>query len=440
MKVSITPSINYHGRGLRITGDGEEGDILNLNIPINTRPFTIDIPTPKTFTYKTTDGRTIRKPLSTEQFKTWTTNRIKNAVRRRLEKVIKDNLYSSLRVLDESNYIQIRESGSAPIIFYLEDNPEAKVGQATYTQDGFDNWIRNNFTTNFMITRTSSTRRNGIYWGQERVWYKAPPQITYNRTPFYQQKRDDLSCGYDYIVDTFGTRKGFIKTSRDKKAIDKAIELPQDYHKQVYNEWLCMYKDNREIEKLIENKSHPLPQIVDIDDLQDDLYNVIDINCEREYTDDEIDKSLSILDIVKYCIVSKIRLSVLDYDNSIYCSYDPNVFRAIHKKISGNIKHTILVRVENNHAYFITDKNLKTSISLSITNVRLDYVNTHREDLESKNKKLDVGLEPVDIEYHTTYPLDTNGTPIPRLISDDEIKQAGGEVEFNKREILKMVK
>ena len=197
-----------------------------------------------------------------------------------------------------------------------------------------------------------------------------------------------------------------------------------------------MYKDDREIEKLIENKSHPLPQIVDIDDLQDDLYNVIDINCEREYTDEEIDESLSILDIVKYCIVSKIRLSVMDYDNSVYCSYDPNVFRAIHKKISGNIKHTILVRVENNHAYFITDKNLKTSISVSITNVRLDYVNSNREDLQSKNKKLEVGLEPVDIEYHTTYPLDTDGMPMGDLYHDEKDK----DVEVIKGEILKMVK
>ena len=77
-------------------------------------------------------------------------------------------MYVDVSVVSEDD----EEANSPPIKFYLENTPEAKVGRGG-TEEGFVNWVRNNFTNVFRIVRADNRRAHNINWGQERVFLKA---------------------------------------------------------------------------------------------------------------------------------------------------------------------------------------------------------------------------------------------------------------------------
>ena len=396
MKVSIIPTIRYFGEVI----DYGNGMVYDKDILIQTQPFTMTIKNPPARVRRRGGFGSVRP--SEAQLKTYITNRIKSSLKRRLDKTIKSLLYTDISAIEEDN----DTPNSPPIKFYLNDYPEAMVNRPTFTQAGFDKWVEDNFFTEFRIVRTSSQRANRNFWGQERVWLKAPPSIAYDKTCYFENTDSGLTCAYDYIYTTYKDTAGFKKLAKSKEAIDKCVRLPLQHHKDIYKEWETLYQDDIQLEKYLPDKLNPLPDIVDIEDIQDELYKVIDMDLEYRYSKEDKKETLSILDIIKWGIVANVRVIVLDYDNTYYCSYIPNQFKATHNEIKLNNKRTIALKVAHDHAYFITDADIKRGLSNSETKFTLEDA-TMNYDRSKKSKKKDDGVEDsdgeekeLDIHYH----------------------------------------
>ena len=394
MKVRIIPRINYFGSVIDYGQEDETGAglgrIYDKDFNILTQAFTLDIKSPPRRTRRR--GGMGSVPLTQDQIKNFITQRIKGALRRRVLKTIKDNLYRDISMVDED----ADEPNSPPIKFYLEDYPDAKIGKGG-TEQGLIEFIRDNFTTEFRVVRTNNRRAQNLNWGQERVFLKAPNKVVYDRDCFFQPSEDsDESCAYEYIIKTFSKTAGFKKVSKDKASIDFATKLPQQYQKDIYKNWLAMYDDDRHLEKFMNDETHPLPEIVDVEDLDDDLFKVIDLSVKHKYSDEEIKRSMNILDIIKWCIVANVRCIVLDYDNTYYCSYNPEMFVGVHKKVSTNNRRTIALKVANEHAYFVEDADYKKSLSL--TETKYDFNGDPKMAERKKNK--DEEKKELEHEYH----------------------------------------
>ena len=103
MKVRIIPRINYFGSVIDYGQEDETGAglgrIYDKDFNILTQAFTLDIKSPPRRTRRR--GGMGSVPLTEEQIKNYITQRIKGALRRRVLKTIKDNLYRDISMVDE---------------------------------------------------------------------------------------------------------------------------------------------------------------------------------------------------------------------------------------------------------------------------------------------------------------------------------------------------
>ena len=386
MRITITPDIRYKGLVedfSRASGNRE----YVLPFVIESQPFVINIPPPP----ERIRGRTI----SLAQRKSWINSRIKRALRRRVRDAVRSVIGRDIGYIAEEEDIQV----SPPVKLFFDDE-RAKKGSLVFDVNAETEWLKNNIDANFQVERTNNRRNQGILWGQERVWKLKPKCIMYHQTDlFYEHSGADRTCAYDYIITKFGDLVGRKKISKNKDCIDRAITLPQDFQKKVYEEWLNLYNDDERLGFNKPNKVHPLPEIIDVEDLNEDLYKVRESRCDIGYNSFEKKTTLSVLDIVKWCIVANVRLLVWDYDGSPYMSYNPNDFKACHNQIKTDNKRTIAVKISNNHAYFIEDKSIKSGASLSQTNYKLDVDATRKtkdDEDKSEEKEAHYIINPLD--------------------------------------------
>ena len=255
------------------------------------------------------------------------------------------------------------------------------------------NWNNPKIQDLFAQTTTSATiniiKRDGKVlnnqFGKERVWLLNAPQLN-KEIDFYEHTSETLSCGYDYLVNNYGNKKGFIKFSKSKEVIDKVINNPPKEVELIFKEWCKEYWDEFNIDN---NDFHALPEYIDTNEIEEkEWYN---INCvdltNSTWNDIDEDNTLCILDIVKWCIMGKVRLNVLDHDNNYYLTYNPQQYKDKYlKPIRKN--HNISMIVKYNHAYFITDENIKISLSKRDTNFKLDLdgLNAIKGNIEKEIK------------------------------------------------------
>ena len=388
MRITITPNIRYVGQVIDY-GRPVGQRVYVLPFRIKTSSFVINIPAPPP-----SMGLQERK------------NYINTRIRQKLRVFIRDKLRATAnRDIGGSGFVEgVNTANSPPIKIYFPDE-RAKFGSLVFGVNEELDFMRQNIRANFVVDRTNNRRNQGILWGNERVWFKAPPSISYHKSNvFFQHTNSDLTCAYDYLNHTFGKVKGRIKLAKSKEVIDKAIKLPQKYHKEVYEEWLNLYQEDIRIHDYIPQEIHPLPEIIDLEELKDEYYEINENTYNSKYTNKEQAETLSIIDLVKWCIVADIRIVVFDYDNSHYCSYNPNDFKAKHNEIKTDNKRTIAVKVANNHAYFIEDSNIKRGIGKSETNHNLEIESYNHKKEEEKGEAKDseyiyTPISKVDISY-----------------------------------------
>lgn len=164
-------------------------------------------------------------------------------------------------------------------------------------------------------------------------------------------------CAYEYITKTFGKRKGAKKLAKNKGAIQNAIKMKDHKDRARLEEFKKMYYDD------FHNKrwEGELPQAVVEHEDEDWIKFHYDDLSVIKYTDEELKRGMSLLDLVRWCIVAKVSLNILSGDAYPMMNYQPTDFG------DPSAIANISVVVENDHAYFIQDSNIKKSISKRVS-------------------------------------------------------------------------
>jgi len=303
-----------------------------------------------------------------------------NKIRLQLRERVKDAIQVGM---DNDISLLTGESNSPPIVLKRPTG----YGESEQVQDSYiKSYVRAKFN---VIKRSNINLSNPQSFGLERVFSISSPSLM-NDVQFYNHKDDSLTCGYDYIVNEFGKKKGFIKIAKNKQAIDKAINNPTTEDRLIYNEWSKEYWDEFNTNKI---DIDPLPNYIATNDIEDKEWykiNCVDLSKET-YKNKEIEDSLCVLDIVKWCIRAKVRLNVLDHNNCFYLTYNPKQYKDRYEKKFDRVLNISMI-VKYNHAYFVMDENIKTSLSLRNTkfNLELDIYTPAEKEKDITEDKTEI--------------------------------------------------
>lgn len=218
----------------------------------------------------------------------------------------------------------------------------------------------------------SINNRNITSFGQERVFKTAPPEIYWDSENYFEPDRKSLlfmdikkekeaTCAYQYIYQTFGKVNGFKKLAGSYNHIKNWCEKepPQ------YQSWLRQYARERNIEMLDLNIQQAIEK--EVKSFETELFSVktVEIGNQEEWTDEEKNISMNVLDIIRWCMWAKINCYVVDYDGQYYMSYNHKQIAEGHPDIKVRTgRRSIVVKVMNNHAYFVQDPDLKKSAGM----------------------------------------------------------------------------
>lgn len=251
----------------------------------------------------------------------------------------------------------------------------------------------------FQIVRINNTNINSF--GQERVFKTAPPEIYWDTENYFEpdrksllfmdvKKEQEATCAYQYIYQTFGKKNGFKKLAGSYHKIKEWCkkEPPQ------YQAWLRQYARERNIEMLDLNIQQAIEK--EVKSFETELFsvNIVDVGNQEEWTEKEKDISMNVLDIIRWCMWAKINCYVVDYDGQYYMSYNHKQITEGHpdRKVRTGC-YSIVVKVMNNHAYFVQDPNLKKSAGMKYERWKAeefdditDYSNKSSEEENGNNE------------------------------------------------------
>ena len=375
------------------TGERQVQDLL-LKDDVMT---TIDIPDVPTnrfypFTLQT-------RPLYIKQ-------QVRKVLRNRILSTLQENLHKDV------GFLTVEEVGSPPVIIEYPD------------EVNWEQFARDNVDATFRIVSTGNT--GGVMFGEERVFrVNAPSWLKYKSNSFYQTQSKELTCGYEYLVKfSSDKRNSCYKNGKSKQAIDTAIQFQGykgDIYHQIYNNWWEQNRTKIEADKPTERQIHPIPEYISVGDLYDEdgLYKVEECDITPKYSEYDIERTLSVKDLLRWCIASNIRLSVFDYDDTDYLSYNPADFYAEYPDIKRKKQRgSIVVKVANSHAYFVEDKDIKTSVSQSKTRHKMkleDESWSKQKDKDPKDESSKKDLKVVSHDNLTDYDFCPEDKPPPTL-------------------------
>ena len=214
-----------------------------------------------------------------------------------------------------------------------------------------------------------------------RIFLSAPPKIRYNKCEFFTPDNNDLlytewkdkkieaSCGFQYFYQEFGGKSHYSKYFGNTKCDDIVHKIKgwADKDPPQYQDWLSMFKGNKFVENLNLSKIKPVPEWLDLDSLSRDLpeVNIVEFKIP-EWSGEEEYNSLNLLDIVKLCMWARLNLVMTDDLDQVYLTYmDTNFTHPKGKRKKGG---AVVVKVVDNHGYFVVDKNIKVSSTLRSIN------------------------------------------------------------------------
>ena len=312
---------------------------------------------------------------------------INREIRQKLIELIKDRIQYGM---DNDIGGLVDEAGSPPVLIEQEDG----------WFENQDEWSKEHTTARFSVVKDNPYIQR-LTFGNERVWRLNASKLN-TITTFYEHKNKDLTCAYDYIVNRFSNVSSFKKLSQNKQTIDRVIENPTTEAQQIFDEWSKLYWD--EFNNTNKNDEiHPLPEYISTDEIEDEEWfkiNALDFNTDWLRKDDE-KETLSVIDIVKWCIRAKVRLNVIDHNNEFYLAYNPQMFKARYGQQLTNTR-TISMIVKYNHAYFITDTevhNYLSAIHNNYTEKTTDFILTKKVEKEEKEKEGDEQDEVQRVQY-----------------------------------------
>ena len=226
--------------------------------------------------------------------------------------------------------------------------------------------------------------------GRERVFKSAPPELKYDRTEYFKPNQSNLlktvdgeeaSCGFQYIYQTFGKRNGYKKKARDFNLIKHyATKNPP-----MFNAWLKQNQDEFNVEKLNLNTNQK--GITDLKSFETDLFAVDVLPLQEDlWTEKEIHNSLSVLDIIRWCMWARVSCNVIDQFGDFYLSYHENMVSHPYCDRPNNNTANVTLKVMDHHAYFVKD----SAVKVSATNTYSKWRQQNFDDIgEFRGRKWD---------------------------------------------------
>lgn len=287
-----------------------------------------------------------------------------NIIRKQLRDIVIQAIHKTTRIQDGGGgkdigkELYLPNNPNSPPIYILPLNQQG--GRTLRQLVGNHSW--------FEIIKINDTNYNGF--GKERVFKQAPPELVMDNTRYFEPNDQDLlsltaqggdketaSCAFQYIYQKFGKKKGYIKKARDFQKIKHyATHAPPQFA-----EWIKGYNTDIQVDKLKLNTQENID--FDLEPFTDELFGVkiIDLG-EQSWTQEEEYNSLSVLEIITWCMNSATDCYVIDYDGSYYMNYIHNKFVKNKADKPQKNRLTIVVKVFGNHAYFVEDSNIKKSV------------------------------------------------------------------------------
>ena len=309
---------------------------------------------------------------------------------------------AGVRVMDRPNYIrqQLRDivldaievAQKKDINFLLEDveenSPPIKIAteQPVSLQEGVGS------RSYFQVVRINNQAVGGRF-GRERVFIKAPPSLVYDRTEYFDPKGRNLlklpsgeeaSCGFQYIHQKFNEHKDFKKYAKDFKTIKKwcCSKPPQ------YDNWVKLYEREFNVQKL----GLKIQEELNIEPFEDELFKLKTVDLGKDlWSKKQEYNSMEVLDIIRWCMWAKLNCYVIDYDGSYYLSYDHNLIVSSHTDKPQKARGSVVVKVVNNHAYFVEDSDIKRSVGKAYQRWRIEEFDKDNELLIQKKTEDKIG-------------------------------------------------
>ena len=262
----------------------------------------------------------------------------------------------------------------APMIEEYVDSPPQKIVR----EQDWITAIKQRGRNSFQVIQIKKGNKvfNTRSFGKERVFKLAPADLVYDNTEYFKPNQDNLlttktdtaSCAFQYIYQKYGKKKGFIKKARDFETIKRlsTTDPPQ------FRNWITQYQKEYNLEKLGLETQYP---VIELESFETELYDlkVVEIK-EQEWSEEEEYNSMSVLDIVRWCMWAGMNCYVVDYDGHYYLSYNDSLLNPKYndRKNTSTSRFSLCLKVKNNHAYFVEDSNLKASVSQTLSKYNME--------------------------------------------------------------------
>lgn len=270
-----------------------------------------------------------------------------NYIKQQLKDLVEDAIEVAIK--NDINILIEEEENSPPIKILREQPVDVReaVGKTSY----------------FQVVRINNQAVGGRF-GKERVFKKAPPSLVYDRTKYFEPDKRNLlklpcgeeaSCGFQYLHQKYKDHKDFKKYAKDFLTIKKwsCSQPPQ------YDNWIKLYEREFNVEKL----GLKVQEELNIEPFETELYKLKTIDLGKEkWSEKKLFNSMEVLDIIRWCMWAKLNCYVIDYDGSYYLSYDHNLIVSSHTDKPQRARGSVVVKVVNNHAYFVEDCDIKRSV------------------------------------------------------------------------------
>ena len=224
-------------------------------------------------------------------------------------------------------------------------------------------------------THSVDNRRNRpiSQLGLSRIFLGAPLKIRYNKCEFFEPDQSNLlyttwegkkvpaSCGFQYFHQQFGKQSNYSKFFGSTKLNGRdVVQKIKDWAKETppqFEDWCSYYRGHKFVQDQNLSKLKPIPDWIDLDGVGPEI-QVVDFTPPK-YTSEEEYNSLSLLDIVKLCQHARLNLIMTDDLDQQYLSYIDNDFT--HPKGKRKKGGSVVVKIIDNHGYFVVDANVKLS-------------------------------------------------------------------------------
>ena len=347
MKIGISENIVLTADTLD-TGNGEEEQ---MDIIISEGQTTITIPD--------ITNRAFPQTLQT----------LRQYVNREVKKVLTERIVAKLKeVKNRDIRILVGEAmRSPPVIITYPVPPQTDADWLSYARQNVDASFK------VIVSDRPGLNSQMMNFGQERVFQSTAPMWIGMDTTFYQNNSDTLTCAYEYLIHFSQNRKNNCKKNgQSVEAINLSVDFkhPRTGKRQHALEELFENWKIRNYERMCgsihDEEIHPLPDYIGVGDLFDEeedpfKLEVIDLK-NWKWSKPDKERSLSVMDILRWCISAGVGVSVWDFNRTDYLQYDPRDFYdlGLTKAKKGWIPW-IYIQVANNHAYFTDGTNAKKS-------------------------------------------------------------------------------